>query len=495
MSGERGTTTEPSKAPRALERWLAPLCVLAVQAAGCWLSLSAGPITISDDDYARVTIAQRFAEVPSLDPTGTSWLPLPFYLQGTALALTDGSLAAARAFQVLLALGSALLLYLAGTWLAERRVFAAFGAILGLCIPYVSQLAVATVPEFQTATLACLGLAGLTQVPESFSGAGERILVGRRLCSALALTAACACRYEAWWLALAAMLFTLDDARRAHRLGRAALARSLVGIALLHVTFPVIWLTHGAVNHGSATFFIARVTAYKHALGEAARPLSELLTEGYLGSAFTFAPGAILAPVLLAVWLRRTDVRALLRPVLALGFMLLLLTLSELRGGAPTHHAERTVVAVWLFGALATGALFARVTAAMQRSRVIAGAVAISLLFTLSAAAARTPAPFVDRSAEERLGQAIPKDARVVIATSDYGYFAVMAAAGAPSRFFVVDTNDPRNSKSTESLTERALRMASEHHATHLVLPTTEAPPPFGQTLQIGALKLYSAPH
>ena len=46
---------------------------------------------LSDDDYARIVIAQRFAESPSLDPTGTSWLPLPFWLNGGAMLLFGAS--------------------------------------------------------------------------------------------------------------------------------------------------------------------------------------------------------------------------------------------------------------------------------------------------------------------------------------------------------------------------------------------------------------------
>jgi hypothetical protein len=34
---------------------------------------------VSDDDYARVVIAQRLSL--ALDPSGTSWLPFPFWLR------------------------------------------------------------------------------------------------------------------------------------------------------------------------------------------------------------------------------------------------------------------------------------------------------------------------------------------------------------------------------------------------------------------------------
>lgn len=494
--------------------------VVALQLVACAWALRSGPITISDDDFARVTISQQFAEHPSFDPTGTSWLPLPFYLQGTFLLVSGGSLDAARVFQIALAVASATLLFVAARWLTRQNWSAAFGATLGLSIPYVAELSVATVPEYLGSALACLGLAGLALgAPEvgatDVDSNAEFILGGRRLCSALALTAACACRYEAWWLTLAGALLSLHDARRAWIQRRSSLARVLVGAALLHVAFPLAWLTHGALDHGSATFFIARVTAYKHALGEGARPLGELLIDGYVGSAIAFAPAALLVPLALGAWLRRrsrsnpaanyssprdsskggapTGPSALLRPLGALGLMLLLLTLSELRGGAPTHHAERTVVSVWIFGGLLTATLAERLRHALPARSPERPAlyVACAIAFACSALFGRAPAPFVDRSAEERIGHAIPEGARVVIATNDFGYLAVMAAAGRPSRFTVVDTNDPRLARDRAPLATRAIRMASEQRATHLVLPSETTPHSYHPTVQIGALALF----
>ncbi len=39
---------------------------------------------VSDDDYARTVIAQLFAHSPRWDPSGTSWLPLPFWIRRAA---------------------------------------------------------------------------------------------------------------------------------------------------------------------------------------------------------------------------------------------------------------------------------------------------------------------------------------------------------------------------------------------------------------------------
>jgi len=61
------------------------------------LCLLGGFRAISDDDYSRVVLAARFADTPSLDPSGTSWLPLPFWFYGALMALLGDSLGVARA--------------------------------------------------------------------------------------------------------------------------------------------------------------------------------------------------------------------------------------------------------------------------------------------------------------------------------------------------------------------------------------------------------------
>ena len=61
------------------------------------LVLALGFDHVSDDDYARVTIAQSFAHAPRLDPSGTSWLPFPFWALGSVMAVFGRSLEVARA--------------------------------------------------------------------------------------------------------------------------------------------------------------------------------------------------------------------------------------------------------------------------------------------------------------------------------------------------------------------------------------------------------------
>jgi len=79
---------------------LAALALVALKCAVSAWALHIGFTHVSDDDFARVTLAQAFAHAPQLDPTGTSWLPFPFWLNGGAMALFGRSLAVARGVAV-----------------------------------------------------------------------------------------------------------------------------------------------------------------------------------------------------------------------------------------------------------------------------------------------------------------------------------------------------------------------------------------------------------
>src|ERR1700679_1535319 len=84
--------------------------VLLKLAVSFWV-LRAGFSHVSDDDYARVTIAQAFAHAPTLDPSGTSWLPFPFWLNGTVMAVLGRSLGVARGVAVAGPIGGVIAAY------------------------------------------------------------------------------------------------------------------------------------------------------------------------------------------------------------------------------------------------------------------------------------------------------------------------------------------------------------------------------------------------
>lgn len=80
----------------ARERTMDAAVLVAVKLALGALVLAMGFTHVSDDDYARTVIAEQFAHAPRLDPSGTSWLPLPFWLAGLAMAACGRTLATAR---------------------------------------------------------------------------------------------------------------------------------------------------------------------------------------------------------------------------------------------------------------------------------------------------------------------------------------------------------------------------------------------------------------
>lgn len=406
--------------------------------------LRSGFHAVSDDDFARIVIAQRFAAAPALDPTGTSWLPFPFWIYGAAHAVFGDSLSVARAVALLLGSASVLLLLAAARVLGLGRLGAVAGAAFGALFPYSAYLGAATVPELPSAALTVFGAASLA--------ARGRV----RLLGALALTAACASRYEAWPVALTFALFSLADSRR--KRGRVPFAA-----ALLALSFPAAWSLYGLLHHGDPLFFVARVAAYRAALGAQdgaaaafEKPLALALAEpelmlGLLGGWIALgwrarggnggAPGQRLRCGRFAV---------------ALLAMLAFLVVGDLRGSAPTHHGERALLPLWLAAALSLGRaleLAGRLGPGSRRWPPLAAAAAA--VIGLLVVRPRFPRePFAERRDELGIGQrALDLGVqRLAIDAPDFGYFAVQAAAGRAVETHVLDSRDPRRRSSTDPL-------------------------------------------
>jgi len=471
--------------------------VAAVRAAAVAVVWACGFRAISDDDYSRVVIAQGFAAVPALDPSGTSWLPLPFWLTGAAMLVAGPSLAVARAVSLLTAVGSALLVHAAARALGLDRRAALLAGVLGAALPYAARLGVATIPDGYAAALITYAAA---------STAHER---GReRLAGALCITAATLCRYEAWPVALVVAVCAGLDARAAIRLiaatnqaprapnreqispeaplethprpARVRFQRSrccwqpdrcsarrrapwLAASALLALSGPAAWLAHGALAHGDPLFFVGRVTAYRAALGATATaPLTALAALLVALPRYEPELAALALLALLGRRVARAPLRAgrYLRFAAALGALLTFVAAGEWRNAAPTHHGERALLALWLGLAIVTGDGLARAWqggGARARWR-LAGAAA--LLVGLAAGAWRPrwgrPAPFVDRRHEVGVGAAarrlLPAGERLAIDTPDYGFFAVMAAFGRAGAATALDDRDPRHPRPPDAL-------------------------------------------
>ncbi|RYZ04162.1 MAG: hypothetical protein EOO73_25085 [Myxococcales bacterium] len=405
----------------------------------CWWS---GFRAISDDDYSRVVIAARFAHHPSPDPSGTSWLPLPFWSYGVPMAMFGDSLGVARGVALVLGVASALLVWQAARLLGLGERAALGGALGAVVLPYGCWLSAATVPEAPTAALLLFGAVTLARSE------------GRlRAWGGLALGAACFCRYESWTAALVFAVVTVVDARRA-RDGRLWLAAAL---ALAPIA---LWLLHGVVRHGDAWFFVARVAQYRAALGgESPELVTALLSAPAALVRFEPELFAVFFVCLVLVWRDAGspfDARAW-RSVAVLGSLVVFLSVAAARGSSATHHPERSLLPVFWFLALLTAGLVARLA---ERPRpwllpALAPPCALLASLLLRPELLRT---FADRREEEQVGSMLARiGARdVAIDTADYGYFAVQAALGY-GKSWVLTEHDPRKPREARPATTEAL--------------------------------------
>jgi hypothetical protein len=398
--------------------------------------LAAGFHAVSDDDYARTVIAQRFAAAPSLDPSGTSWLPLPFWLYGAAFRLFGGSLGVARTVAVVLGIGSVWLLLVAARWLGAGRLGALAGALVAALFPWSAWLGAAPVPELPTAALSVLATAAL-----ALSDARVRLF------GAVAVASACFCRYEAWPIALVFAAFSTWDAFRCRD-------RALWLAAGLALGPIVLWLLHGVFVHGDALFFWKRVADYRHALGEGPSFRERLLSVP--GRLFGDEPELWLG--LLLVGVQAASLERYARPAVAAGALLIFLVAGELGGGGPTHHTGRAVLPVWLLVALALGHELERRAAEPLGKPWILVVLALSMVGLGWVLRVGTPPAFPDR----RDAVAIGTEARtlgagaLLIDAPDYSYLAVSAAFGAPHAAEPFDDRDPRHARAADAFTSES---------------------------------------
>ncbi len=419
---------------------------------------------VSDDDFARIVIAQDFAHSPKLDPSGTSWLPLPFWITGGAMMLLGYSPSVAVGVGVALGVLSVWLVYAAARRFFDDDESAFWGAALVAVLPWSARLGASALPELPVAAAALFAIVSLT-----------RSSARARLAGSVLLLAACLSRYEPWFLAVGFAAYCLWGARKRDDARGANVACAAVALA-----GPIAWSAWNAHAHGSPTHYLDRVAAYKQAIDQGA--IAERVTSYFL-AVFRAEPELIGALAFLVWVLRgshRVEVVRAKRPLILLGVLLLTLTASSIKGGAPTHHPERALLTLHLFLAIVTAHLAAtarragllvpqHVVAAMI---VIGGGVATlrgTLLFKESVA---------HREAELAVGREVaarvPPGERVYLEVVDYGYFAVMAASGRPWDFVLSGKVDP--ARGGEVLGEARVRArAAEQGLTHAVGLQSEA--------------------
>lgn len=456
---------------------------------------------ISDDDYARVVIAQEFASGPAWDPSGTSWLPFPFWVQGSAMLLFGPALHTATAVAWASGVIATLLIWLGARALGLARGPAFLAAALASAIPYSAWLGVATVPELLTTGLVVFGVATLAKPCAEGNWARERSW------GALALSCATLSRYETWPVAAVFTSFCLCDALRCRKL-EPARARGLGSAALLASSGMLFWLLHGSVNHGDATFFIARVAHYQKALGGhdfdawAAFSRHPMLVVTHAPALMGLAALGIALVFLLTLHLRWETKAARIeqvrsisaelpeprlavftRPLAACTALVVFLMVGDFRGAGATHHAARTLLPVWCFACIVialtwslvipralqlikerlvrervigkrfTGERFARGGLKKKSKRPLGLALVMSGVLVVDGLQNHVldgALHFVDRSHELRLGeraQRVVTTGRLLIAPEDYGYFAMTAAFAAPRHVDTFDDHDPRHTR------------------------------------------------
>ncbi|APR82142.1 Hypothetical protein A7982_07491 [Minicystis rosea] len=453
----RPSGLEAASAARPLG-WRGAAAIALTKWAAAGAVLATGFHAVSDDDFARVVIAEQWARAPRWDASGTSWLPFPFWIMGTAMAAFGRSVATARGTALALAVVAALLVYISSKWLGEDRGPATFGALVAAVFPWSARLGVATVPELPTAALTLLGMAALG------GAALGRDRETRLLWGGAALGAAALSRYEAWPVALIFAAVCAVEAARTKR-GRIAFASALAFAG------PASWVAWNRIAHGDALHFLARVAAYKQALGGAQQGAAARLS-AYPAAMVAEEPeiAALLAAalVMLALFARGPGVRdALTRykwPAVLVAAQIAALSAAMIKDGAPTHHPERAVLCGLLLIAVCAGAnAYRAVLDAHARRGWSAAAPAIGMLAIavgLAAFFGRSPRrdAFADREGEVAVGKAAaalsrPGD-RVLVEVPDYGYLAVIAGLGRPEDAVPDRSVDPRDAKVASSFVD-----------------------------------------
>jgi hypothetical protein len=311
--------------PRAVD--IAALLALKL-AIGAWV-LRLGFSHVSDDDFARTVISERFAHIPRLDPSGTSWLPLPFWIEGATMAAAGRTLAVARATAIALSAIAGAAPYLAMRTVGTPRAVAFVGTATAMSLPWNAWLGVATVPEGWTGAIAGASVIAM--------GNGRA-----RLWAAVGLLVASLSRYEAW--PAAAVLVALSLAH----LVRGGNVRRELSSALIAAAGPLAWMAWNAHAHGSPFHFVYRVTAFRHAIGAADLPLRDKLL-GYPRALATETPEVLVLGIAGVLGLILSSrLRARWRwAAIACAAILAFLIVGDVRDGAPTHHPARALSPLW----------------------------------------------------------------------------------------------------------------------------------------------------
>ncbi len=432
-----------------------------------WLAHEFGFSAISDDDYARVAIAQTFSHDPRWDPSGTSWLPFPFWLTGTVMWVWSSDWLVAKWVAWVTSLGSVVLFFYCGHSAGLRGFWLGLGACLFAVLPHAVWLGAATVPDGYTAVLTLVGVCTVAA-----SWPMQTLGVSCLLLATLS-------RYETWPVALVVAGYHGIQAYHSWRAPEDSGRWHHVWLSLACVAGPLAWMAHGLLHHGEALFFVKRVADYRAALGVSPKTWFAVLSN-YPQALLTEEPLLTALFIVSATWIRyatrrsgalatmtrgTSSVRQVLMwaSIAQLGFLIW----GDLTNGAPTHHPERTLLTCWL-AALVWSLQTLQLAGWNARSSSVAHGAAptLRLLPVLAGSCLlgcglwwMLPGKqFVDRSAEltlgRRLGANLGSQSRLFIETEGYGYIAVSVGTGQPAWVDGYNPLDPRQSGSAAPWSE-----------------------------------------
>ena len=398
---------------------------------GAWV-LARGFSHVSDDDYARTVIAELFAHAPRLDPSGTSWLPFPFWLTGAAMMAFGRSLATARGVALVSGVAVVALPYLTLRSVGVARWSAVVGVLVAMATPWSAWLGVATVPEALSAGLVAAGAFAVASAPSPWLGA--------------ALLGAALSRYEAWPACAVAASAACWSARTPENRGRAALT------SLLAAAGPLAWIAWNLHAHGDAFNFFSRVARYRQTVGAQDVPFLDKLS-AYPMALVRGAPEIAALAAIALFSLGDRAMRARWRgPLGVAAAIVLFLVYGDLKDGAPTHHPERALLGVWwilaAFGVDGARAAIGSVTRRRPKREAWAVALATAALVTCGARVVRAydlyPARALDEQRDSQVarGRELRREGApaLVVTPCAYEHFALVAAYGAPER---VITREP----------------------------------------------------
>jgi hypothetical protein len=421
------------------------LCALKL-VVSAWV-LAQGFSHISDDDYARTVIAQQFAHAPRLDPSATSWLPLPFWLEGTVMMVAGRSLGVARTVAVTLGAASVCLPYLAMRWAHVPRAAALIAVVIAMALPWSAWLSAATVPE---------GWAGATVAAAAIVLEGR----GAEPWAAAALMAASLCRYEAWPACAVLTTFCIGRAQREGRFWHYGVS------ALVALAGPTAWMAWNAHAHGSALHFLSRVSAFRQAIGAADLALRDKLL-GYPEALVRETPeAAVLGSVGLAGMVHSGTLRARWRSAATVvAAVVAFLVAGDLGDGAPTHHPTRALSAAWwiLVGMGGDAILvFVRNLPSHRGRRALIAGAAVAAVWCAwlparwYASPGRTEPERRDAQIARGRGMRMRNVQKAVITPCSFEHFALIAAWGAPERALLMRRTGEAPTKECPKVIEEA---------------------------------------